>query len=61
MNLENSILSELYQAEKDKCCIYHLYVKSKKSIQINLYTKQNSLRDKKQIYDYQRGKAEGEG
>ena len=61
MNLENSILSELYQAEKDKCYIHHLYVKSKKSIQINLYSKQNSLRDKKQIYDYQRGKAEGEG
>jgi len=33
----------------------------KKNIQINLYLKQNSLREKKQIYDYQRGKAEGEG
>ena len=38
MDLEIIILSEVSQIEKDKC--YHLYVESKKMIQMNLFTKQ---------------------
>ena len=42
--------------------IYHLYVESKKMIQMNLFTKQNQThRLRKQTYDYQRGKVRGEG
>ena len=37
--------------------IYHLYVESKKIIQMNLFTKQKQAhRLRKQIYDSQRGK-----
>ena len=39
MDLVNIILSEVSQTEKDKY-MYHLYVESKKMIQMNLFTKQ---------------------
>ena len=40
---------------------YHLYVESKKMIQMNLFTKQKQTgRHRKQIYGYQREK-QGEG
>ena len=42
MDLEIIILSEVSQTEKDK---YHLYVESKKMIQMNLFTKQKWLTD----------------
>ena len=40
MDLEIIILSEQSQTEKDTYICYHLYVESKKIIQINLYAKQ---------------------
>ena len=45
------------KTEKDK---YHLYVESKKKIQMNLFTKQKqTLRPQKQTYGYQRGNVGG--
>ena len=42
------------KTEKDK---YHLYVESKKKIQMNLFTKQKQThRPQKQTYGYQRGR-----
>ena len=39
---------------------YHLYVKSKKKIQINVFIKQKEIhRHRKQTYGYQRGKERG--
>ena len=40
MDLEHIIVSEVTQTEKDTYICYHLYVESKKIIQINLYAKQ---------------------
>ena len=40
MDLEIVILSEESQTEKDKYHMYHLYVESKKMVQVNLFTKQ---------------------
>ena len=35
------ILSELSQTEKGNIILYHLYVESKKMVQMNLFTKQS--------------------
>ena len=44
--------------ESDIC--YHIYVESKKEIQMNLFTKQKQThRHRKKTYCYQRGKKEG--
>ena len=41
---------------------YHLFVESKKTIQMSLFTKQKQThRHRKQSYGYQRGKGAGEG
>ena len=40
MDLEITILIEVSQTEKDMSYDYHLYVKSKKMIQMNLFTEQ---------------------
>ena len=40
MDLEIVILSEVSQTEKDRYHMYHLYVESKKVVQMNLLTKQ---------------------
>ena len=40
MDLEIIILSEVSQTEKDRYHMYHLYVESKKVVQMNLLTKQ---------------------
>ena len=57
MDLEIIILSEV----RGKHTIwFHLYVESKKVIQMNLFVKQKQTPDsRKQIYGYQRGKAGG--
>ena len=48
------------ESEEDKFQIYHLNVKSKKIIQMNLCTKQKEThRHRKQSYDYQRENVEG--
>ena len=53
MDLEIIILSEVSQTEKDLW--YHLYVESKKMIQMSLFTKEKQThRLQKQIYGYQR-------
>ena len=50
------ILSEVSQTN----IWYHLYVESKKVIQMNLFTKQKqTYRYRKQTYGYQRGKVAG--
>ena len=55
MNLESITRSEVSQ--KRRQISYHLYVESKKMIQMNLFTKQkHTFRHRKQIYSYQRGK-----
>ena len=60
IDLEIIILSEVSQTNTN--IIYHLYVESKKVIQMNLFTKQKQThRLRKQTYDYQRGKVGGEG
>ena len=59
MDLEIIILSEISQTKTNIIC-YHLYVESKKMIQINLLTKQKKThRHGKHPYGYQRGKGEG--
>ena len=56
MDLEIIILSEVSQT-KTNIIWYHLYVDSKKKIQMNLFIKQKQThRHRKQIYGYQRGK-----
>ena len=40
MDLEIVILSEVSQTQKDECHMVSLYVESKKSLQVNLFTKQ---------------------
>ena len=61
IDLEIIILSEVSQRKTNIIC-YHLYVESKKMIQMNLFTKQEQThRLKKQTYGYQRGKVVGEG
>ena len=58
MNLEIITLSEVSPTEKDKIIWYHLYVESKKIIQINLFTKQKQThRCRKQTYGYYRDKS----
>ena len=58
IDLEIIILSEVSQTNTN--IIYHLYVESKKVIQMNLFTKQKQThRLRKQTYDYQRGKVGG--
>ena len=59
MDLEIIILSEVSQTKTNIIC-YHLYVESKKMIQMNLFTKQKQTHSfQKQTYCYQRGKMEG--
>ena len=61
MDLQNIILSEVSQQEKDKYCMNQLYVNSKKITRINLYTKQKQSHiHRKQRYGYQRGEVGGE-
>ena len=60
MDLEIIILSEVSQRKRN-IIRYHLYVESKKMIQINLFTEwKQTHRLQKQIYSYQRRKV-GEG
>ena len=55
MDLEIIILSEVSQTKTS--IIYHLYVESKKIIQMNLFIKQRqTYRHRKQSYGYQREK-----
>ena len=55
MDLEIIILSEA-NLRKTNIIWYHLYVESKKTIQMNLFTKQKQThRHRKQTYGYQRG------
>ena len=57
MDLEIIILSEV---RKTNIIRYHLYVESKKMIQMNLFTKQKEThKHRKQTYGYQREKAGG--
>ena len=57
VDLENSILSQVSQTEKVNSTWYHLYVESKKLIQMNLCTKEKQThRHRKQTYSYQREK-----
>ena len=59
MDLEIIILSEVSQT-KTNIIWYHLYVDSKKMIQMNLFTKQKqTYRHRKQIYGYQMGRGRG--
>ena len=56
MDLEIIILSEVSQRETNFIW-YHLYVESKKMIQMNLFTKQKQThKHRKRTYSYQRGK-----
>ena len=56
MDLQIIILSEVSQ-RKTNIIWYHLYVESKKMIQMNLFTKQkHTFRHRKQTYGYWRGK-----
>lgn len=48
----------ILSGRKNRQFICHI-CEIRKSIQINLYMKQNSLTDKKQTYDYQRGEGGG--
>ena len=58
LDLEIIILSEVRWKRTN--IIYHLYVESKKMIQINLFTKQKQTqRLKQQTYGYKRGKLVG--
>ena len=59
MGLEIMRLSEVSQTKTDTIR-YHLYVESKKMIQMNLFTKQKQThRLRKQTYSYQRGNMAG--
>ena len=59
MDIEIIILSEVSQT-KANIIWYHLYVESKKLIQMNLFTKQKQThRLRNQTYSYQRGKVRG--
>ena len=55
MNLGNIILNKV----RERKILYHLYVESKKIIQMNLLTKQTH-RHRKQTDGYQRGKGGGD-
>ena len=58
MDLEIVILSEVRQ-KKTNIIWYHLYVKSKEILQMNLFTRQKlSYSWRKQTYGYQQGKGE---
>ena len=59
MDLENTTLSEKSQ-RKTNMILYHLYMESKKIIQMNVYTKQVH-RHRKQTCGYQRGEGQKEG
>ena len=60
MDLEIIILSEVSQTRKINIIWYHLYVESKKMIQMDLFTKQKQTHSlQKQTYGYQRGKVGG--
>ena len=60
MDLEIIILSGVSQT-KTNIIRFHLYVESKKMIQMNFFTKQKQThRLQKQTYSYQRGKMVGE-
>ena len=53
MDLETVILSEVGQTENDTYMCYHLYVKSKEMLQMNLFTKKKqSHTRRKQTYGY---------
>ena len=59
-DLENIILSEVSQPDKDKYHMISLTCRIFKIIQMNLYTKQKETRrHRKQTYGYQRGKGGG--
>ena len=59
MGLESVIISEVRQ-KKTNIVLYHLYVQSKKMIQMNLFTKQKQThRLQKQTYGYQWGNMVG--
>ena len=61
MDLETITLNEVNQTKTNIIC-YHLYVESKKMIQVNLFTKQKQTHGhRKQTYGYQRGKGGGGG
>ena len=55
VDLEIIILSEVSQTKTNS--IYHLYMESKKMLQMNLFTKQKQThRLQKQTYNYQKGR-----
>ena len=61
MDLEIIILSEVSQT-KTNIIWYHLYMESKKTMQINLFKKQKQThRLRKHTYGYKRGKGGEEG
>ena len=61
MDLEIIKLNEV-RPRKTSILWYQLYVESEIIIQMNLFTKQKQIhRLRKQTYDYQKGKVEGEG
>ena len=62
MDLEGIMLSETSQTEKDKYCIYHLYVESKKYNKlVNITKKKQTLRCREQTSGYQWGEGMGKG
>ena len=64
MNLEGIMLSEISQTEKDKYCMIHLYVKSKKYNKlVNITKKKQAHRYREQTSGYQcrEGTGGGEG
>ena len=61
VNLENIILSNIRQNEKDEYHMIKPVESEKKTIQMNLFTKQKKThRHRKQTYAYQKGKGQGE-
>ena len=61
MDLEISTINEAIQSKTNIIC-YHLYVKSKTMIQVNLFTKQQQTHTRqKQTYGYQGGIVAGTG
>ena len=59
MDLGGIMISEICQKEKDKYCIYHLYVESKISNKlVNKTKKKQTHRHRKQTC-YQRGEGKG--
>ena len=62
MSLEDIILNEVSQREKDKCYMNSFTCGIQKLTQINLYTKQRQTYiHRKQTYSYHRRKGEGGG